>query len=74
MFSDVPQAKQAKLSNIGQIQITFFHFLMRDASSKKDCLSVCVSVRLSVCPYVTLPLQTCKIQTNLREKVHIVSA
>ena len=29
-------------------------FLMREASSKRDCLCVCVSVCLSVRPYVTL--------------------
>ena len=43
---------------------------MREASSKRDCLSVCVCVR----HYVTYPLQICKMQKNLREKVHIVSA
>ena len=46
----------------------FYHyllnaFLMQEASSKRDCLCVCPSVR-----------HICKIQKNTREKVHIVSA
>ena len=34
--------------------VSLYSFLMREASSKRDCLSVCPSVRLCVCPYVTL--------------------
>ena len=31
-----------------------YKFLMREASSERDCLSVCMYVCMSVCPYVTL--------------------
>ena len=43
---------------------------MREASSKRDCPSVRLCVRLCV----TLSLQICNMQKNTREKVHIVSA
>ena len=41
-----------------------YTFLMREASSKRDCLSVCLSVR----PSVTLPLQICRMQQILGKK------